>query len=252
VTDQLRAAGCVFAEDEAALLVAHAASPDELATLVARRVAGEPLEHLVGWVEFCGLRLSVEPGVFVPRRRTAGLVDVAVRLTRPGACLLDLCCGCGAVAAAVAAAVPGLEVHASDLSPVAARCARRNLAAAGGSVYVGDLFAPLPPSLRGRVDVLTVNAPYVPTGAFRQLPREAREHEPLVALDGGPDGSAVHRRVAAAAPAWLAPGGCLVVETGADVAERTVAAVTGAGLVARLVTAPEPGATVVVGSRPLT
>src|SRR5213075_3114828 len=97
-----------------------------------------------------------------------------------------------------------LQLHAVDLDPAAVRCAGRNLAPVGGRVYAGDLYQPLPPALRNRVDVI------VPTEAIGLMPPEAREHEPRLALDGGPDGVAVHRRVAAGAPRWLAPGGSLL------------------------------------------
>ena len=126
---RLRAAGCVFAEDEARLLRAAAGSPAELDALAARRVDGAPLEALLGWAEFCGLRIAVDPGVFVPRQRTAFLVAQAVRRAGPGAVVVDLCCGTGAIGAAIAAAAPGVEVHAADVDPAAVACARRNLPA---------------------------------------------------------------------------------------------------------------------------
>src|SRR5688572_21960081 len=96
----LRAGGCVFAEEEARLLLSAAVSDGELSALVDRRVAGEPLEHLLGWAEFCGLRIEVDPGVFVPRRRTEFLVRQAAARARPGATVVDLCCGSGAVGVA--------------------------------------------------------------------------------------------------------------------------------------------------------
>jgi release factor glutamine methyltransferase len=247
VVTALRAAGCVFAEDEAALLLAAAEHPDRLDALVARRVAGEPLEHLLGWAEFCGLRIAVAPGVFVPRRRTEALVEQAVAGTRPGSVVVDLCCGSGAVGAAISAAVPGIELHAADVDPVAVACARRNLA--GARVHQGDLFAALPAGLRNRIDVLTANAPYVPTPAIGLLPPEARDHEPAVALDGGDDGLAVLRRIVTAAPDWLAPGGSLLFETGTAQAADAVAAVRAAGLEPLVVEDGERGATVVVGTR---
>jgi release factor glutamine methyltransferase len=247
VVDRLRAAGCVFAEEEAELLVGAAGSPAELDALVARRVVGEPLEQVLGWAEFCGMRFVVEPGVFVPRRRTRLLVREAVALAVPGSVVLDLCCGTGAVGAAVAAAVGRVELHAADVDPAAVRCARRNLA---GSVYSGDLYDALPDALRGRVDVLVANAPYVPTDAIALMPPEARDHEALAALDGGADGLDVQRRVAAGAPDWLAPGGSLLVETSGRQAAGTLAAFTAAGLRARVVADEELAGTVVVGSLP--
>jgi release factor glutamine methyltransferase len=243
---RLRAAGCVFAEDEAALLTAAAGTTAELERLLGRRIAGEPLEHVLGWAGFHGLRVAVEPGVFVPRRRTEFLVDQAVALARPGAVVLDLCCGSGAVGAALAAAVPDLEVHAVDLDPGAVRCARRNLP--DGHVHRGDLFDPLPAALRGWVDVLVVIAPYVPSGAIRLMPPEAREHEPLVALDGGADGLDVLRRVVAQAPGWLAPGGHLLTETGAAQVPAVLAALASAGLAGRTVI-DSGGDPVIIGSR---
>jgi release factor glutamine methyltransferase len=242
VVSRLRAAGCVFAEEEARLLRDAASEPDALAALVARRVAGEPLEYVLGWAEFHGLRLAIEPGVFVPRHRTEFLADQAAALARPGAVVVDLCCGCGAVGAAVAAAVP-VELHAADVSPAAVRAARRNVA----RVYEGDLFTPLPAELRGRVEVLVANVPYVPTDAIAMMPPEARDHEPREALDGGGDGLDVLRRVAARARDWLAPGGHLLVETGRRQAALAVSVMADARLDARAVSAEGEEATVVIG-----
>jgi release factor glutamine methyltransferase len=246
VVDRLRAAGCVFAEDEASLLVAAAGSTVELDALVARRVAGEPLEQVLGWAEFCGLRFAVEPGVFVPRQRTRLLVREAVGVVSPGAVVLDLCCGTGAVGAAVAAAVGSVELHAADVDPAAVRCARRNVV---GSVYQGDLYAALPDGLRGRVDVLVANAPYVPTDAIALMPPEARDHEARAALDGGADGLDLQRRVVAGAPEWLVPGGRLLIETSRQQAPATLDAFTAAGLRARVIEDEDLAGTVVLGRR---
>ncbi|MFG2135238.1 putative protein N(5)-glutamine methyltransferase [Streptomyces sp. NPDC048650] len=258
VTATLRAAGCVFAEDEAELLVAAARTPAELAAMVDRRVLGHPLEHIVGWAEFHGLRVAVDEGVFVPRRRTEFLVGRAVALGRRAARpapdrtrVVDLCCGSGAVGTALAAALDRVELHAADIEPAAVRCARRNVAAAGGEVYEGDLFAPLPDGLRGRIDILVANVPYVPTEEVGLLPAEARDHEPMVALDGGADGLDVLRRVTASAPRWLAPGGHLLVETSERQAERAVDAFARGGLVPRVAVSDEWYATVVIGTRPI-
>jgi release factor glutamine methyltransferase len=248
---RLRSVGCVFAEEEAAALLAAASGPDTLAAMVARRVAGEPLETVLGWAGFCGLRVAVGPGVFVPRQRTALLVEQAVALLRPvpgTPVLVDLCCGSGAVGLAVAAGVGPVELHAADVDPVAVGCARRNLAAVGGRVHQGDLYAALPEGLRGRVDLLAVNAPYVPTAAIASMPPEARDAEPRTALDGGPDGADLQRRVAAGARSWLAPGGVLLLETSAPQAPLTAAAVRTGGLHATVVRDDERDATVVVGT----
>jgi release factor glutamine methyltransferase len=249
VIARLRAAGCVFAEDEARLLMAAAGTPADLAALVDRRVAGLPLEHVLGWAEFCGLRIAVDPGVFVPRRRTEFLARVAAAAARPGAVVVDLCCGSGAVGVALAVALDRVELHAVDIDPAAVRCARRNVAAAGGQVYEGDLCGPLPATLRGRVDVLIANAPYVPTEALGLLPAEAREHEPSVALDGGMDGLDVLRRVIVAAPHWLAPAGCLLVEASELQVPQLIEAFARSGLSSQVRGSVELDATVLLGTR---
>ncbi|MBX6386790.1 MAG: putative protein N(5)-glutamine methyltransferase [Microbispora sp.] len=250
IVARLRAAGCVFAEDEARLLISAARTPAELDDMVNRRAGGLPLEHVLGWAEFCGLRPAVDPGVFVPRPRTAFLVRQAAALARPGAVVVDLCCGSGALGMALAAAAGPVELHAVDLDPAAVRCARRNLAALGGHVYEGDLYAALPTTLRGRVDLLVASPPYVPTGAIGLLPPEARVHEPRIALDGGADGLDVVRRIVAGAAGWLAPDGHLLVETSEGQARETADAVSRAGLAARLMYDEELDATTVVGTAP--
>lgn len=261
VVESLRAAGCVFAEDEARLLVAEAGTPERLAEMVDLRGAGLPLEHVLGWAEFCGLRIEVDPGVFVPRRRTKLLVEQAIELARragagAGAAptlrpvvVLDMCCGSGAVGVALSTALGGAELSAVDVDPAAVRCARRNVATLGGQVYEGDLYAPLPHSLRGRVDLLVVNAPYVPTDSLRLMPAEARLYEPRAALDGGEDGLDIQRRVIAAAPPWLAPGGHLLVETSVSQSPDTGEAFVKGGFDPRVVTSDAVGGTVVIGTR---
>jgi release factor glutamine methyltransferase len=252
VFTRLRAAGCVFAEDEARLLIAAAPTPTALAVMVDQRASGMPLEHLLGWAGFCGLRIAVDPGVFVPRRRTECLVREAVALIglpadRP-IVVVDLCCGSGAVGAALVAALHRVDVFAVDVDPAAVRCARRNLAGQG-QVYEGDLYEPLPADLLSRVDLLVGNAPYVPTEAVDLLPPEARMHEPRIALDGGTDGLDVLRRIAAAAPSWLAPGGSLLIETSERQASRAVGFLTSNGLIPRVASCDELSATVIIATR---
>jgi len=245
LVSRLRAAGCVFAEEEAALLLDAADDADHLERLVARRVSGVPLEQVLGWAEFCGLRIVVTPTVFVPRRRTELLVRVALETLHTGDVAVDLGCGSGAIAAALLSSVPTLDVHAADVDPAAVDCARRNLPAE--RVHQGDLYDALPAGLRGRVDLVAANAPYVPTDEIATMPPEARDHEARVALDGGPDGLDVQRRVIAEAPRWLAPGGIVLVETSRAQADSTCAAMTAAGLAASLRRDPETDATVAVG-----
>ena len=255
VVARLRAAGCVFAEEEARLLGEAARTPADLEAMVGQREKGLPLEQVVGWADFCGLRIFVDPGVFVPRRRSEFLVETAVSLASGASpVIVDLCCGTGAlglaVAARLAAAGRAARLHAADIDPVAAGCARRNVEPAGGRVYQGDLFAPLPAELRGRVTVLICNAPYVPTGDIALLPPEARDHEPRTALDGGSDGLAVLRRAAAEAPRWLAPGGVLLVETSDPQAPPMTRVMTAAGLTGRVHRCAEYESTVVTGTAP--
>jgi release factor glutamine methyltransferase len=250
VVSRLRAAGCVFAEDEARLLTAAAQTPAELETMVGQRASGLPLEHVVGWAEFCGLRMVVGPGVFVPRFRTEFLARQSAALGRPGAVVVDLCCGSGALGAAVAAVLGQVELHAADIDPGELAFARRNVAGAGGQVHEGDLYAALPDGLRGRVDILIANVPYVPTREVALLPAEARVHEPRVALDGGHDGLEVLRRVAAGAPRWLAPGGHLLSEASERQAPVVAQTFALSGLVPRVTRCEERDATVVTGTRP--
>ncbi|WP_322919316.1 putative protein N(5)-glutamine methyltransferase [Nocardioides renjunii] len=256
VVARLRAAGCVWAEEEAALLGEAAVSAAELDALVGRRVAGEPLELVLGWAAFLGRRLAVAPGVFVPRRRTellarTTLAHVAARehSGRAPVVVVEMCCGVAPVAACLEGAVEGaVEVHAADVSREALACARLN--APGARVHLGDLFEALPPRLRGRVDVLAANAPYVPTDRIGDMPPEARDHEPHAALDGGGDGVEVHRRLAAGARDWLAPGGVLLVETSAHQAPLTAAAMQGAGLLVDVVVDEDVSGRVAVGVSP--
>lgn len=201
----------MFAEEEAALLTGSGSAGGALERLVARREAGEPLEQVLGWAAFCGLRVPVRPGVFVPRRRTELLAEQARAMTHPGAVAVDLCCGAGPVGLVLLAAHPTIELHAADLDTVAVACAAANLHGRG-VVHQGDLYEALPGDLRGRVDVLAANAPYVPTASIAHMPPEARAYERMLALDGGADGLDVLRRVLAGARDWLAPRGRLLFE----------------------------------------
>jgi release factor glutamine methyltransferase len=258
----LRSAGCVFAEEEAVLLIRHAAHGAGLAQCVQQRASGIPLEYILGWAEFAGAQIAIRPGVFVPRRRTELLVRLACGLipAGPGApgdeggvpsrdVVVDLCCGSGAVGAALLGRFPRIELHATDIDPRAAACARQNLEPVGGFVHEGDLFDALPLRLRGRVRVLVVNAPYVPTDAIRTMPPEARIHEPRISLDGGADGLDIHRRIAAGAQPWLSPAAHVLIETSVQQAAGTAGLLAAAGLNVHTVHADDLDGTVVVGSR---
>jgi release factor glutamine methyltransferase len=162
--------------------------------------------------------------------------------------VVELCCGAAALGLAIATELPGIELHAADVEPAALACARVNLAGLG-EVHGGDLYSALPQRLRGRVDVLVANAPYVPTSAIALMPPEARLHEPQIALDGGADGLDVQRRIAAEAADWLAPSGRLIVETSLDQAEASAAILAIAGFEPEVIHDEDLDATAVIGSR---
>jgi len=248
------------------VLMSAARDDAQLRRMLAERVAGRPLEHIVGWVEFAGLRIGVADGVFVPRQRTGWLAELAMEMAEealgrrargPAArddaaarvVAVELCCGAGAVAAVLADRLGDrVALHAADIDPAAARCARANLPPSA-SVGCGDLYDPLPAGLLGRVDVLIANAPYVPTEAIALMPPEARLHEARAALDGGPDGLDVQRRVIAAAPRWLGATGVLLIETSEAQAPMTAGAMAAAGLDARIRRSEDLDGTVVIGRR---
>jgi release factor glutamine methyltransferase len=212
VVERLRAAGSVFAEDEARLLAGDEA-------LIARRIAGERLEHVLGWVEFGGLRLEIDPGVFIPRPQTQALAEQAASLEPTVA--LDLFTGCGAIACVIKARNPAARVLAAEADPAALACARRNGGRFGVEVVAADVDDGVPAELEGRVDVLTANVPYVPTSELRFVPHDG---EPDAALDGGADGLDWVRLVKQVAPRWLRAGGVLLYEQPGDgsAAERVV------------------------------
>jgi len=216
VIDRLERAGCVAAPEEADQLIA-ASTGDAvvLEALVGRRTSGEPLAWVTGTTSFCGLALSVEPGVYVPRPHTEPLARRAASLLPTSGTTVDLCTGAGAIAAVVAAARPAATVVATELDAGAARCARRN----GVEVFEGSLDEPLPRSLVHRVDVMTAIVPYVPSDAIRLLPRDVQAFEPRLAFDGGHDGTDLLVEVARRSIRWLRPAGSLLLELGGDQAD---------------------------------
>jgi release factor glutamine methyltransferase len=202
--------------------------------LVARRAAREPLQHLLGFEDFHGLRIAVTPDVLVPRPETEGLVQWAIEVARerPRALVADIGTGSGAIACALAARAPQVAVLAVDCSAAALAVARRNVLAHGlgdrVELLVGDLTEPL--RARGdRCDVIVTNPPYLPSAVIGSLPAEVSRWEPRLALDGGPDGLAVIRRVIAEAPAVLAPGAWVLSEIGEDHAGPVASLLAGEG-----------------------
>jgi release factor glutamine methyltransferase len=226
--DALATAGSVAPEGEADELLAAAerrgVGVDEL---LLRRVAGEPLAWVVGETSFGGLRLRVDRGVFVPRPQTEALAARAASLAPDGGVAVDLCTGCGAVAAVVAARRPRATVLATDVDPLAVACAKAN----GVEALLGDLDGPLPRELRGRVDVLTAVVPYVPSEELHLLPGDVLAHEPRGALDGGTRGTTHLLRAVERAPRWLRTGGTLLLELGGEQASEVAPALERAGFV---------------------
>lgn len=240
----------MFAEDEADLLLeAGDGDPVRLRALVQRRLAGEPLEVVLGWAAFDGHRVRVAAGVFVPRARTAVVVEQAARRLHRYDRVVDLCCGVGAISVALLGRVGALDLVAADVDPDATDVAAENIGDRG-IVVTGDLFAPLPERFREAVDVIAVNAPYVPSGEVATMPSEARDHERLVALDGGADGLDVHRRIADGAGAWLRPGGAVVIEVSAAQSGASAALFAAAGFTVAVERDDEVDGTCVVAVRP--
>jgi release factor glutamine methyltransferase len=216
VAQVLAQAGSIAATQEADELIGAAGGDaDVLDDLVSRRTDGEPIAWLTGAITFCGVRLSVAPGVYVPREQTEPLARRAATLLPSGGVAVDLCTGAGAIAAVLVAAVPTAVVLATDLDGDAVQCAQRN----GVEVFQGYLDDPLPRSFEHRVDVLTAVVPYVPTDALRLLPRDVQAFEPRLALDGGAGGLDLLAAVVRRSTRWLGPGGWLLLELGGDQAE---------------------------------
>jgi release factor glutamine methyltransferase len=206
-----------------------AARLDELA---ARRTAREPLQLLLGTAGFRWVDLEVRPGVFVPRPETEVLAGEAVARLPADGVAVEPCTGSGAVACAIAQEVPGARVVATDVSPAAVDLARRNAGRLGVRVEVrlGDLLAPVAPGLRGMVDVLVSNPPYLADAELATLEPEVRDHDPRAALVAGPTGHEVTDRLIAAGGAWLRPGGWLLLETADTRARATARRAAAAGL----------------------
>ena len=226
VASLLAEAGCVAPLDEAGELI-EAADGDEglLDRLVARRVTGERLAWVTGSVRFAGHRIRVHRGVYVPRWQSEALARRAVELLPDDGLAADLCTGSGAIAVALSRARPTARVFATDVDPDACACARDN----GVEVFAGHLANPLPAGHRGHFDVVIAVVPYVPTDQLAYLPRDVREHEPLLALDGGLEGTRVLEQAVWAGAELLHPGGALLLELGGDQAEALGVVLAAAG-----------------------
>jgi release factor glutamine methyltransferase len=203
----LRAAGCVHAEDEAALIWETYDDPSVRASAVADRAGGRPLEQVVGWAGFGQVRVALAPGVFVPRRRAESLLAPAVELKPDARIVVDLGCGAGALAASLAVLLPRADVHGVDLDETALACARRT---GGFTVHRGSWWSGLPAGLAGRVDLAVAYLPHVPTSRLDRIHPDFRAHEPDLAVDGGTDGLDPLRAVLGDADQWLAPEGAFV------------------------------------------
>ncbi len=213
---RLEEAGCVAPCEEAdELLEAAGANESLLEELVSRRTEGEPLAWVTGSTTFAGHHVRVRPGVYVPRWQTEALARRAIELLPARGLAADLCTGAGAIAVALAKARPEARVVASDIDPAAVACATEN----GVDVFLGHLGDPLPGELRGHFDVVIAVVPYVPSTELEYLPRDVREYEPLLALDGGPGGTRVLEGAVRAAAGLLRPGGALLLELGGDQAD---------------------------------
>lgn len=209
--------------------------------LLEERGRGRPLHYIVGRREFMGLAFAIDERVLIPRPETEVLVEYAARWLRDARAasaggdgddeviVADIGTGSGAVGVSLAVMAPGAVVHATDISPDAIEVARENARRHGVldrvHFHVGDLLAALPPALRGRLDAIVSNPPYVPEDQAALLAREITAFEPRQAIFVPGDGSALHRRLIADAPGWLRPGGLLAMEVGAGQADRIGAAV---------------------------
>lgn len=260
----MRAAGSVFAEREAALIEATFVGAFDRERAVTRREAGEPLEYVVGSALFAGVKVAIGPPAFIPRLRAEALVDAAeaavtevtsttaVRARSDPVTALDLGCGAGAIAAALAVRHRDWDIHACDIDRAALTWAMRNAKQFGFSVHEGSWFAALPAALAGSLDLVVAHLPYVPTAEITHLPRDFREHEARHAVDGGTDGLDPLRTVVAACEEWLASDGVLVTQLAHEQLDSSSRIAADAGLCAAIMPPPhgdEDEDTVVLGLR---
>lgn len=216
--ERLAAHGLAVAWSDIWARMQQGIAPADLGRLddvLTRRRDGEPLGYVVGSVVFYGVELECGPGVLVPRPETESVVDTALDLLadKRAPVVVDVGTGTGAIAIAIALRRPDAAVYATDLFDEALRYARRNVDVTGARVrlHQGDIFGPLPNELRGRVDLVVSNPPYVPD--YADLPPDVAA-EPARALRGGPRGDEVLKRLVRRAADWLAPDGALAIEIG--------------------------------------
>lgn len=226
----MRAGGIESPEAEARWIV-DCADGRDVDELVARRLAGEPLQYVLGTAAFRRLELRVGPGVFIPRPETELVAERAMELLPEAGVLVDLCTGSGAIALSVADERPDARVVASELSADALRWATSNRDSLGLRVELhhGDLFEPLPATLAGRVDVVVANPPYVDPAERVSLPRDVVDHEPEGALFAPGAGTAVIARIVSEARRWLRRDGWLVLEIGETQSREVRSTLEGAG-----------------------
>lgn len=192
------------------------AGPDQpLDELIARRVAGEPLQYLEGFAAFGPLEIGVDSRVLIPRPETEGLFELATTMVRKPEVIVDLCTGSGALALALKNEYPAAAVFATDISREAIDVATANRLTTGLQIYLaeGDLFDPLPAAILGTVDLIVANPPYVAEVDFADLPRDV-QNEPRIALVSGSSGLEVIQAIGAASALWLRPGGVVICEIG--------------------------------------
>ncbi|WP_437188183.1 peptide chain release factor N(5)-glutamine methyltransferase [Planctomicrobium sp. SH668] len=201
--------------------------------LVKRRAAAEPVAYLVGHREFFSLNFQVRPGVFIPRPDTEILVMAALEKLkeRPEPTLLELCSGSGCIPITIAKNHPKVQVTTVEISPETIEVTRANIQQHQVESRVnsleGDLFGPVPEG--SRFDLIVSNPPYVQRGEIAELAPDIRDHEPHLALDGGPDGLDVIRILVQESPQWLKPGGWLMFELSPEQAADAVKLLNDAG-----------------------
>ena len=204
-----------------------------VALLADRRMRREPLQLVLGGTSFRGHPLTLRPGVFIPRPETELVVELVLAVVPAGGVVVETCAGSGAIACAIAVERPDLRVMAIDSDPAAVDLTVENAADLGAKIDVrrGELLGPVPPALRGRVDVVVANPPYLAADEVADLEPEVGDWDPRAALVAGPTGHEVSDALLASAPRYLTPGGSLVLELDERRVSETAVRARAAGLV---------------------